>query len=254
VLAYQQRKGRAFGEIALKLRLISRKQLQDALAIHFGHPYTSSESSGVSRDLVVVRDPFGPYAEELRTVAQRLMTSWWTRENNRLAITSPAAGEGRSHVAANLAVVLNQFGHRVLLIDADLRRSRQHEIFGLSLNPGLSRMLCGVAPQEVLRTAPFLPGLDIITAGPAAPNAADLLARDQFASLIKQAGEFYDVVLLDTPPGIGSVDAEIIAACAGSALTVAAEDLSRVRAVRELTKRLERRQVRIAGLLMNRPK
>ena len=90
---------------------------------------------------------------------------------------SPGSGEGRSYITANLAVLFSQMGKRTLVIDADLRKPRQHRIFGLPGKIGLSALLAGRAGAEVMCDIPQLPGLTVLPAGVLPPNPQELLSR-----------------------------------------------------------------------------
>src|SRR6185503_6302746 len=117
-----------------------------------------------------------------------------------LAITSPGAREGRSFIAANLAVVFAQLGQRTLLIDADFRAPRQQAIFNISDRFGLSSVLSGRADLSAAVPVSGLTGLSVLPAGPLPPNPLELLSRPSFAALLGKAQAEYDVILIDTPP------------------------------------------------------
>jgi receptor protein-tyrosine kinase len=168
-----------------------------------------------------------------------------------LAITSAAAGDGRTHVAANLAASLAIAGWRVLLVDADLRRPKQHLVFNVPQHPGLSRLLCGFAPKEVVRAAPDIANLSLVTAGPVPPDPLDLLSRGEFRAFLEQAINYYDVILIDTPAGSECLDAEIIASTAGSALIIVQKNKTRQRDAQSFVERLEKSGVQTVGTLMN---
>lgn len=240
-----------FGECAARMRLIDRDQLQQALACQFGFPLAVSGQDRISRDLVMLRDPFGDYGQALRMASLRLMTRCATLGCGALAVTGPGRREGRSHLAANLAVACAQAGHRVLLIDADLRNPRQHEIFGVGRHPGLSRLLCGYAPEDAAHRLPGLRSLTLVTAGPPAPNPLELLGSGALAALVAHARERHDLIVLDTPASSRWPDAELIACAAGGALLVVEENRSRTRAVAALRERLSANGVVVAGALVS---
>src|SRR5437868_11391532 len=138
VLARQRELGWRFGEAAIELNLITDADLRQALAKQYEFPYLVSGPEGVSKELIAAWDPFHPVVEELRGVRTQLLIRWFNPDAGRktLAITSPSAREGRSFIAANLAVVFSQLGHRTLLIDADFRAPRQPSIFNVSDRSG----------------------------------------------------------------------------------------------------------------------
>src|SRR5918994_3714216 len=143
VLKRQRELGWRFGEAAIELNFITDADLQQALAKQYEFPYLVSGPDGVSKELIAAWDPFHAVVEELRAVRTQLLVRWFNPGAGRrtLAVTSPCAREGRSFIAANLAVVFSQLGERTLLIDADLRHPRQHRLFGLTNAVGLSAIL-----------------------------------------------------------------------------------------------------------------
>ncbi|UUZ51625.1 hypothetical protein LP420_06925 [Massilia sp. B-10] len=145
-------------------------------------------------------EPFGTQAEAMRKLRVELSRRWFKRPGQHaLAITSAEPQEGRTFLAANLAVAFAQLGQRTLLIDADLRAPRQHTLFGLSNRVGLSALLTRRLAAEAVEQIPELTGLSVLTASAAPPNPAELLGRPAFGTLIAALARYYDVVLIDTP-------------------------------------------------------
>ena len=249
---FSAKSGKSFGECAVDMRLVTRKQLDQALGLQFAHQVPMSGKVEAAKDAVVAHEPFGTYSESMRTIASRLMQQWWSPTSKTLAVVSSAPGEGRSHVAANLAIAFAHFGHRTLLVDADMRNPRQHTTFKVPLHPGLSRFLCGQAPEDSVRSVSFLDKLMLITAGPTPPNAVEVLSRPELDALLRHAQRSFDVIVLDTPASAAwQADTEIIAKAAGSALIIGAKNQSRVRALNALRKKLADAGVKIAGFVMN---
>src|SRR6185369_4355533 len=154
---------------------------------------------------------FHPVVEELRAVRTQLLIRWYNPEAGRktLAVCSPSAREGRSFIAANLAVVFSQLGSRTLMVDADFRAPRQQSIFNVSDRFGLSSVLSGRSDLgSAVLPVSGLAGLAILPAGPLPPNPLELLSRGAFAGLVAKAAGEYDVVLLDTPPVNEYADAQ----------------------------------------------
>jgi chain length determinant protein tyrosine kinase EpsG len=189
---------------------------------------------------VVAFQPFHTCAEEIRALRTQLLIRWMRDgiQRRMLAVVSPGQGEGRSYVVANLAVAFSQLGERTLLIDTDLRRPRQHQIFGLTNRLGLSAILSGRADRSVLTAVSDLEMLSVLPAGEPPPNPLELLSRTAFAVLLRELQADFDVVLFDTPPAGLSGDAQTIALQAGSALVLARKDRTgfadTARVIREL--------------------
>ena len=108
--------------------------------------------ASLSHELVAAYKPFSPVVEQLRALRSELMLRWFDEQpaHKAIAVMSEARGEGRSYIAANLAVVFSQLGGRTLLIDADLRKPSQHLLFGLENRIGLSTVLSGRAGSEAV--------------------------------------------------------------------------------------------------------
>jgi succinoglycan biosynthesis transport protein ExoP len=127
-----------------------------------------------------------------------------------LLVTSAQGGEGKTTVAANLAVSLAQLGERVLLIDADLRRPSLHNFFGDKGSTGLVNFLTGDADWRTLIFHGAPAGLDLLFCGPVPPNPADLLSSEYMPALIREASKEYKFVVVDSPPLLNLADSRIL--------------------------------------------
>jgi receptor protein-tyrosine kinase len=253
VLARQRELGWRFGEAAIELNLITDSDLRQALAKQYEFPYLAAGPDGVSKELIAAWDPFHPVVEELRGVRTQLLIRWYSPEAGRrtLAIVSPSAREGRSFIAANLAVVFSQLGSRTLLIDADFRAPRQQSIFNISDRFGLSSVLSGRADLSAAVPVTGLTGLAVLPAGPLPPNPLELLSRPGFVNLLAKAQAEYDLVLIDTPPATGYADAQSIVFRAGDALLVSRKDQTRIGDTERTVRDLSDASGRVVGTLMN---
>jgi protein-tyrosine kinase len=253
VLQRQRELGWRFGEAAIELNLITDSDLRQALAKQYEFPYLVSGPDGVSKELIAAWDPFHPVVEELRAVRTQLLIRWYNPEAGRriLAITSPNAREGRSFVAANLAVVFSQLGQRTLLIDADFRAPRQQSIFNIADRFGLSSALSGRSDLSAAAPVSGLTGLSVMPSGPVPPNPLELLSRGTFAALLGKAQSEYDVILIDTPPVTEYADAQAITYRASDALLVSRKDQTRMDATERAVRELSDASARIVGTLMN---
>lgn len=256
ILERQQQDQVPFGEAAIALHVLTKADIDFALSKQFDYAYLPEADSSLSQELVAAYKPFSKVAENLRAVRSQLMLRWFNGEPMRkvLAIVSPGQGEGRSFVAANLAIVFAQQGQRTLLIDADLRAtpdSGQHALFKLGRGAGLSGILADRASLEAAQLVPGMPGLAVLPAGAVPPNPQELLGRASFSQLLFTAMHEFDVILIDTPSGIDYADAEIIAARAGAALMVTRKNQSLVPAATQLARRLQDGGVALVGSVLN---
>jgi protein-tyrosine kinase len=253
VLKRQRELGWRFGEVAIELNLITDTDLRQALAKQYEFPYLVSGPEGVSKELIAAWDPFHPVVEELRAVRTQLLIRWYDPAASRrtLAIASACAREGRSFVAANLAVAFSQLGQRTLLIDADFRAPRQQSIFNIPDRFGLSSVLSGRADLSVASPVAGLTGLAVLPAGPLPPNPLELLSRGSFAVLLGRAQAEYDTILIDTPPVTEYSDAQSVAYRASDVLLVSRKDQTRLADTERAVRDLSDASARIVGTLIN---
>jgi receptor protein-tyrosine kinase len=256
ILESQKRDKLPFGEAAIALKKLTKDDIDFALSKQFDYAYLSPQDSSVSPQLVAAYKPFSRVGENLRAVRSQLMLRWLNGGNLQkvLAVVSPGAGDGRSFVAANLAVVFAQQGQRTLLIDGDLRAkpdAGQQALFKLGRSSGLSGILADRAGLEAAQLVPGLPGLAVLPAGAVPPNPQELLGRPAFGQLLLAATDQFDVVLIDTPAGSNYADAEIIAARAGAAIVVARANQSLLPQAAQLCKRLQDGGVALVGSVLN---
>lgn len=212
ILDLQAQKGLRFGEAAIKLGLVTDSDIQDALSLQFDYPMVGSDKSAFSEELVAACAPFSQEVESLRALRTQLLLRWFGQGNQALAVAGAIGGEGASWLAANLAIVFSQQGKRTLLIDADLRQPRQHQLFRLENGIGLSDMIANRADISAIHQVSAFPSLSFLTAGTQAPNPTELLARPTFGQLLDTFRKQYDIILLDTTPAIPLADYQIVAA------------------------------------------
>ncbi len=162
-----------------------------------------------------------PVQEAIRNVRTQLFLAPHAMGTARsYAVTSAIPGEGKTLVATNLAISMSLAGRRVLLVDADLRRPRVHEILNIPKSPGLSNVILGERrPSEALIESSFK-GLFVLAAGADVPAPADLLDSQQLAQLLEALRQVFDVVILDCPPVMAVSDASIVANAAAAAVFV----------------------------------
>lgn len=252
-LAWAREEGLRFGEAAVARRLVTPAQLDRVLAVQFDYPLLERGHSRVSGEVVAAFDSGLPAAADLRRLRARLdLKAFGPGSTRCLAVVAPGVDVGRSFIAANLAVSLAQAGRRVLLIDADLRRGRLHDVFGLPNRSGLSSMLNGRIEAAALQRIGGLRELTLIACGPSAPNPSELLSREVFAHLLSSFRRAYDAVILDTGDLSGEPDALLAARQAGSALLVARCDGTPMDLLRGAVRRLHDEGIGLAAVVLDR--
>jgi capsular exopolysaccharide synthesis family protein len=164
-----------------------------------------------SEEIIVHSNPKSNVAEGFRTIRTNLLFSSPDVEKKHILITSALPRDGKSLQASNIAVSFAQMGKKVLLIDADMRKARIHEIFSLERSPGLSEYLAGndLRPQMTKIT-----GLKALTAGRSCPNPSELLGSKRMKELLdsERAKDDFDMIIIDSPPVLSVADAAILSA------------------------------------------
>ena len=257
VLQFAKEKSLRFGEAALSLGLVTESEVRYALSKQYDFPMLIPGKEVVegepSRELVAAFAPYHPRTEEIRALRTQLLIRWYRREagQNALVVASPNAGEGRSYIAANLAIVFSQLGARTLLVDADMRNPRQHKIFGLPGGLGLSALLSGRGDQTATYPIPGLTRLSVLPAGALPPNPQELLSRPMFATFMKELNAIYDVIIIDTPPARRYADVQSVTYRAGDALVVTRKNHTSVATTQKVIRELAATGARVVGTVVN---
>ena len=253
VLNYQREKGIRFGEAAIALGFASTDDVLFALSQQFHYPYAAEDRRKANPELVALNQPFGVQSESFRAIRSQIMMRLFNEGQDRraIAVVSPDSGDGKSFFSANLAVTLAQLGGRTLLVDADMRGPRQHQIFGIDNNAGLSGILSGRAEAKVIQQVPGVPSLFVLPVGITPPNPLELVERPAFGLLVRELLSKFDHVVVDTPAAQYGSDCAVIAARCGAALVVARKDKSQVSSLEELVSNLAETPATLAGVIFN---
>ena len=255
ILAQQRKTGVRFGEAAIELGLATTDDVLFALAKQYHYPYATQDQRKLNPELVALNEPFSVQAEAFRAIRSQVMKRVFNdmaRPRRALAVVSPNSGDGKTFFTANLAVSLAQLGGRTLLIDADLRGPRQHEVFNLSNAAGLAGILSGRTPNSpVIQLVPSVPGLFLLPVGSTPPNPLELVERPAFGFLLNELRTKFDYVLVDTPAAQFGSDAAVIAERCGASLMIARQDVSRISAIAEMAIQLADEHPKLTGVVVN---
>jgi protein-tyrosine kinase len=253
IATYQRERGLRFGEAAVALNLVDANDVLWALSQQFHYPYSARGQGSLSAELVLASDPFSTQAEIFRDLCSQILMCAQQHGQPRqaLGVLSPDVGDGKSYLAANLAVACSQVGGRTLLVDADMRSPRQHEIFGLDNATGLSCALAGRSANTYIHAIADLPSLFVMPVGPIPPNPMELLQRPAFAQLLNELLSKFDHVVIDTPAFSRGADARVIAARCGLAITVGRKGSTRMSSMNTLISALSAGNTHLAGVVMN---
>jgi capsular exopolysaccharide synthesis family protein len=214
-------------------------------------------------ETVLSAEPKSSYAEAYRTIRTGVLLSSAEHPPKTVLVTSPGAVEGKTTTAANLAIAMAQAGSSTLLIDADLRRPRIHQLFAPSNGSGhsegewganvkgLGPVLVGEAtPEAAIRQTP-IPLLSILTSGPIPPNPAELLGSQRMRNLIGELARKFDRIIIDSPPLVPVTDATLLSTlCDGVVLVVKDSRTTKLLAT-EGRKRLADAKARLLGVVFN---
>jgi capsular exopolysaccharide synthesis family protein len=204
------------------------------------------------RAVVNTQDSRSPLAEAYRMLRTNIRFAMVDETIRTLLITSPSPSEGKSTTAANLAMVMAQAGHRTILIDADLRRPVQHQIFGLTNRDGLTTALIerDKSIEDYLKST-TVPDLMILTSGPMPPNPSELLGSQRMQDLLAQLHTHAEYVIIDTPPILAVTDSALLAGSVGGVLLVLRAGVTRLEAARRAIAQLTSVQARMIGTVLN---
>jgi protein-tyrosine kinase len=193
---------------------------------------------------------FHPRNEKMRALrTELLLLAEPTQQANVVALMSASSGEGRSQLAAELAISFAQLGRRTLLVDADLRRPRQHVLFGDTNDSGLANALESNVPPVLHRIA-GPPRLFFCKAGPVRRNPLELLSDGAFGRVLFEWRHSYEFIIIDTPPVSQFADALAIASVAGRVLVVARTRHTSFKDMRGVLRRLEASRAQLLGAVM----
>lgn len=203
------------------------------------------------RQLLMAHDPAAARCEEVRALrAELLLRRESTKGADVVALLSPRRGEGRSLLAAELAIGYAQTGQSTLMVDADLRHPRQHVLFGLDNQHGLASALRDNSMPQ-LDGVQGLPHLSLLTAGPAASNPLELLCAPAFATMIRAWRDSFRFVVIDTPPVADYSDGMVVASAAGRVLVMCRAQHTPYGDMQDMLRRLTGSPLQVVGAAIN---
>lgn len=212
----------------------------------------------MKNELITFVSPKTQISEVFRTLRTNIQFMNVDEGLKSLLITSTVPGEGKSWVASNLAVTFAQAGKRVLLVDADMRKGRQHEIFEVNNNNGLSNYLIMTTKNDSLNSigdyiqTTLIDNLYIMTAGMIPPNPSELLTSQKMIDLIRYLEQIFDIVIFDGTPSTIVTDAIILSKFVDSTLIVSAHKETKIDDLNQVKRNITNVGGRIAGVVVNK--
>lgn len=224
-------------------------------------PYIDNEHEGketkkvqehrVSTHLVSLFDTISPATESFRRLESNILHSNPDTSLNSLLITSTTKGEGKTTVAANLAVVMAEADQRVIVVDVDLRRPNLHKLFGLDRSPGIVDVLFENSSLDDVIKSTVIPNLSVLCAGKRPPNPSAITKSASFLKLIKQLEQQYDRVILDTPPFGIITDSSSLVSQTGGVVVISRFGKTKIGELDHTLKALERIDATVTGTVLN---
>lgn len=218
-------------------------------------------------DLIVATNPKSSFAEAIKLIKTNITFSSIGTGFKTVLMTSPESGDGKSFLVANLASAFAQEGKKVLIIDADLRKGRQHKIFHLEKNEyGYSNLILKIAQDQrliyngldaqlfsyVKETA--VKGVSLLPAGPTPPNPLELLSSETNKVILDHLKKYFDVIFIDCPPALGLSDALVMSKFSDVNIVTISNAKTRVDQLEDVKKNFERVNSKIHGVVINKAK
>ena len=208
----------------------------------------------MNNELIVANNPKSGVAEAIKTIRTNLLFSSIDEPVKSILMTSSMSGEGKSFVSANLAVAFAQTGVKVLIVDCDLRRGRQHKIFNIDNEQGLSNLLLDNVDKNYKKyiKKTRYENIYVLPMGIMPPNPSEHLASAKNKQLAKILKQKFDLVIYDGVPVGGLTDSVIMADLVDKIVIVSAYKVTPVEFLANTNKALEKFKDKIAGVILNK--
>ena len=221
----------------------------------YGHKKATKELTQTTQssplELISHGSPSSLMAEAYRSMRTSLLLSSADRPPQVVLITSAVPSEGKTVTAINTAISLTQTGKRVVLIDADMRKPRVHSVFALGNVTGLSSFLTGSAVLKDVLHESSVPNLFVLPCGIIPPNPGELILSSRFTQLLQVLRQYFDYVVIDSPPVANVSDARVLASSADAAILVVKAFSTSRHLAKRASDLLMQSRIRNVGVVLN---
>jgi len=246
----QEEHGLKFGQTAVVLGLVSTADIQYALAYQFHAPVLSEAKSQLSRQLVAAHFPSSSGADAIRELRSHLLLRWFDDQRKSLCMMNCGLGDAASIMIANLAILFSYLRKRTLIVDANLRCPKQHKIFDLGEEQGLSEVLAGRADADAIRKLEPFHYLSVLPSGTIPPNPSELFYSPAFVEFQKILDARFDVILYDVPGLREAADGLTVASTLGGIVLAVEKDKTSVADIAAVKARLTGIDVSLVGCVL----
>lgn len=218
-------------------------------------------------DLVIANNPKSSFAESIKSIKTNLIFSSIDKDLKVILVTSPEPGDGKSFIVANLATAFAQDEKSVLIIDGDMRRGRQHEIFHvpnksthgysnyiLRYKKGNDSSMLDFMSNDIYIQQTKMPNVYLLPAGPTPPNPLELISSENNQRLIEDLRKQYDIIIIDCPPALGLSDALVMSKYSDANIVTVSSDKTKIDQLESVKKNFAKVNSKISGVIINRIK
>ena len=206
------------------------------------------------QDIIVASNPKSGVSEAIKTIRTNIQFLGVDNPVKTILVTSPLSGEGKSYISSNLAAAYALAGSKVLLVDCDMRIGRQHRIFDLDNEKGLSNLLLDNVTKEYRKyiKSTDIDNLSVLTMGVVPPNPTELLESQKCATLLEILKEKYDIVILDGIPILNLTDSLVLSGLVDKIVIVCTYKQTPMELLKKAIKNLDNYKSKIAGVVLNK--
>lgn len=238
-----------------------QRQVDNSMVIENQNVVTAVDTNiKPKKELLIDSNPKSSFSEAIKSIRTNLQFIAVDKEIKVILVTSPEPGDGKSTVSSNLAGAFAQDDKKVLIIDCDLRKGRQAEIFNVSHIKGYTNLILNyITDEDKFNIEEYITNtdtknIDLIPAGSVPPNPIELLSSEKNNELLNSLKDMYDIIILDCPPVLGLSDTLIMTKHSDANLVVISKGKTKLEALTEVKKSFVKANSSISGVVVNKAK